>query len=254
MRFYTITCRWLKRLGLALAFAFLVATHQLDAASVPPSPSQPAGLEMPEVRVAQIRRVLFLGNSITLHGPKADIGWTGNWGMAASSEDKDYVHLVHAGLTRQISTAPEMRVRNIADFERNFATYDVKTQLKEVLAFDPDLVVLAIGENVPGLGSDKARGEFKEAVMRLVNALVEKRHPRIVVRSSFWADAAKDAVLREACDAVKGRWVDAGQIGKDPSNAARSERSFKHDGVAGHPGDKGMQALADAILKACLHE
>lgn len=254
MRSFAITSRLLNRLGLVLVFALLVGTHRLDAASVPPSPSQPAGLSLPEVKLAQIRRVLFLGNSITLHGPKADIGWTGNWGMAASSEDKDYVHLVKAGLTQQLGVIPEIRVRNIADFERNYSTYDVKTQLKEVLAFEPDLVVLAIGENVPGLGSDKARVEFKEAVLRLVNALVEKRHPRIVVRSSFWADPAKDTVLREACDAVKGRWVDAGPIGKDPSNAARSERSFKHDGVAGHPGDKGMKALAELILKASLRE
>jgi alpha-galactosidase len=34
-------------------------------------------------------KVLFLGNSITKHGPKADIDWKGNWGMAASAEAND---------------------------------------------------------------------------------------------------------------------------------------------------------------------
>ncbi len=43
-------------------------------------------------------RILFLGNSLTLHGPKPEIQWTGNWGMAASAQDKDYVHLLTAAI------------------------------------------------------------------------------------------------------------------------------------------------------------
>lgn len=38
------------------------------------------------------KRVIFVGNSITLHGVKADIGWNNEWGMAASTEKNDYVH------------------------------------------------------------------------------------------------------------------------------------------------------------------
>jgi hypothetical protein len=59
-------------------------------------------------------------------------------------------------------------------------------------------------------------------------------------------------MLREASKEADAIFVDAGVLGREPANAARSERDFKHDGVAGHPGDKGMKALADAIVEAVL--
>jgi len=205
-----------------------------------------------EAKASAIRRILFLGNSITLHGPNAEIGWTGNWGMAASAEDKDYVHLVGRALARQTGSAPSVEVRNIADFERNYATYDVDGQLKEVFAFDADLVVLAVGENVPALDSPEAKQKLKSGVLSLLRCALAKRHPLVVVRSCFWPDATKDDILREACAEAGGVFVDAGPIGRDAANAARSERSFAHEGVGGHPGDRGMQALADAIVAAVL--
>ena len=206
----------------------------------------------PEVKASAIRKILFLGNSITLHGPNADIGWPGNWGMAASTEEKDYVHLVTGALAKHTGSTPEIRVRNIADFERNYATYDVDAEMKELFAFDPDLVVLAIGENVPGLGSEEAKAQFKAGVLKILKGTLARRRPLVVVRSCFWADAAKDQMLREACQEASGIFVDAGPLGKDESNFARSERAIKHGGVAGHPGDKGMQALADAVIQAIL--
>ena len=150
----------------------------------------------PEVKPASVRKIRFLGNSITLHGPKADIGWTGNWGMAASAEDKDYVHLVTSALARQTGVAPQITVRNIADFERNYATHGVDAQLNDAFDFDPDLVVLAIGENVPALDSEVAKAKFKAGVMSILRCALAKRHPLVVVRSCFWTDAAKDQVLR----------------------------------------------------------
>ena len=172
--------------------------------------------------------------------------------MAASSEDKDYVHLVTSALAQRLGARPEIMVRNIADFERNYATYDVDLHMKDLFAFDPDLVVLAIGENVPALGSDNAKAQFKAGVMSILRCALAKRHPLVVVRSCFWADTAKDQVLRQACQEAGGLFVDAGPLGREAANAARRERSFKHDGVAGHPGDKGMKALADAIVRAVL--
>ena len=38
-------------------------------------------------------KILFIGNSITRHEPKPEIGWPYDWGMAASCLKNDYVHV-----------------------------------------------------------------------------------------------------------------------------------------------------------------
>src|SRR5690349_11353436 len=82
-------------------------------------------------------RVLFLGNSITRHGPAPDLGWNDDWGMAASALEKDYVHRVAAGLAGRTGKKPEIKFANIADFERGLATYDLDAKLKGEVDWKP---------------------------------------------------------------------------------------------------------------------
>lgn len=209
-----------------------------------------SAIEPQSASASRFQKVLFLGNSITLHGPSAKVAWTGNWGMAASAADKDYVHLVTRGLTPASGPAPATLVKNIATFERQYAHFNVKDNLKDALDFQADLFILAIGENVPTLAAEKDRTQFAASVGELLKTLRADRQPTIVVRSCFWPNPAKDNALHEACAEVKGTFVDISSLSKDPSTYARSEREFPHAGVANHPGDRGMQAIAQAILKA----
>jgi len=195
------------------------------------------------------RKILFFGNSITLHGPAPKIGWTGNWGMAASAPENDYVHLITKP-SPSVGRAPEIMVRNIALFERNYATFDVEKQLQDAFDFGADLVIVAIGENVPKLDSDEAKTQFAAGMGKLMHGLKAKQPRTIVVRSCFWPNREKDEILKKSCQEVGGIFVDIGGLSQDPSNYARSEREFENKGVGNHPGDKGMQAIADAILKA----
>ncbi len=195
-------------------------------------------------------RLLFIGNSITLHGPAPKIGWTGKWGMAASEAEKDYVYRVVAAVAKRHGKAPEFRVANVADFERAYEHFDLAAKLKEPLALQPDVVVVAIGENVPALKTDEAKTKFRESMTQLLTLLKGSGPRALFVRSCFWADAAKDAAMKEACTAVGGVFIDIGTLGKDERNYARSERKIDHEGVARHPGDEGMNAIADAIVRA----
>ncbi len=73
MRFASFLSRIIT--GLLLLFPF-AATRADDTPLAPSIIGRlPAG------------KVLFLGNSVTFHSPKPDIGRTGNWGMAVSAED-----------------------------------------------------------------------------------------------------------------------------------------------------------------------
>ena len=225
-----------------LAALFLIPLAALRA--VEPAPSAPMIGSLPAAKV------LFLGNSITLHGPKPDIGWTGNWGMAASAEEKDYVHLLAGDIAKAAGAPPRTMVRNIADFERGYDAFDVAAGLREALEFRADIVVLAIGENVPEPATEEARTKFAAAFARLLAGLKQDARATIFVRSSFWPHAAKDEIMRAASAAAGATFVDIAALGRDGSNAASAERKIEHAGVAGHPGDKGMRLIADAIFVA----
>jgi len=123
-------------------------------------------------------------------------------------------------------------------------------RLKDASEFRADLVIVAIGENVPALKSDEEKSQFKNGLMNVLNGLTVDNHPTVVVRSCFWPNQAKDQILKQVCQEVGGIFVDISSLSKDESNYARSERQIAHARVAAHPGDKGMQAIANAILGA----
>lgn len=200
----------------------------------------------------KVNKVLFLGNSITLHGPAPDIGWNGNWGMAASSQDKDFVHLLIARINKEAGGKVQVKIRNIADFERRLTEFNIEQDLKEELAFAADVIILAIGENSATPKSDQDRERMSQALNNLLAQLKKEGQPKIFVRSQFWPDAEKDKLLKRACEDAGAVWVELEQLGADPVNSARSERKIDHDGVAGHPGDRGMTAIADKIWAALI--
>jgi len=196
----------------------------------------------------KVDRALFLGNSITMHPPVPDEDWPGDCGMAASAPDKDYVHLLLARFAEAAGgRTPDAIVENIADFERHHDTFDIPTAFTKHIDFRPDVVILAIGENVPSLTTDEAKMTFRDAVVELLIALKSSGSPEIIVRSCFWPAPDRDEMLRRACTKVGGTFVEIGQLGTDKSNFASAERMFKNVDVGNHPGDKGMAAIAETI-------
>ena len=190
-------------------------------------------------------KVLVYGNSIALHGPKSNIGWTNNWGMAASAAEKDFAHLVVSGLEAKLGRKADYRIRNIAALERNFTT-NIATvaEIAADVEWSPDYVVVAIGENVGGLGEADAPAYCK-FLAEIARPFAE-RGALIVMRSPFWRNAVKSKCTEKAAAEVGAACVDAGSLGSSDKNKAKG--LFWHSGVANHPGDLGMRRIADLIL------
>lgn len=229
----------------------LAPAGQAESRAPASAPSSPATRPLASADTAPVQRVLILGNSITRHPPKPSIGWTNDWGMAASSADRDYAHLFLNALAARTGHTPDARIRNIAEFEQHWQTYPISDKLKDDIAFGADLVVVAIGENVPSLPDPQTQAQFAERLGQLLAAVKHRPQTTLLVRSSFWPNHIKDEILKRACTAAGGIFVDISPIGRDETSHARSERHFDHAGVAAHPGDKGMQAIAAALLSAC---
>lgn len=190
-------------------------------------------------------RVLIYGNSIALHAPKADIGWTNCWGMAASAAEKDFAHLVVAGLEKRLDKRADFRIRNLAVLERNFTTNVASVvEIAADVAWNPDYVVIAIGENAPNIDTSNAVA-YRKFLADIARPFVEGG-AKVVLRSPFWMNAEKAECTANAAAEVGAVYVDAGPLGFKEKNKAIG--LFSHGGVANHPGDLGMKCLADLII------
>lgn len=185
------------------------------------------------------KRILVVGNSITRHGPKADIGWDHDWGMAASALEKDYVHRLFAMLTENGQDV-YMRIRQAAYWERNYLKQDVLSNFEEEKTFQADIVIYRLGENV--LEEDKPY--FKEALEKFI-AYVCPKTGKTLFTTCFWKNPIVDKAIEEVAKERKEVCIDC-NFSVEEKNMALGQ--FEHGGVAMHPSDAGMEEIAKAIF------
>ena len=189
-------------------------------------------------------RILFAGNSITLHGYRPEIGWHGCWGMAASAVEKDYVHLT-MNYVKAVDPDAAFCICQVSDWERQFTHgADVLDQYACARAFEPDILILRMVENCPK--KDYEYPLFLDQLGLLADYLDKKGDAKVIVTTGFWKHPADEA-LRGWAAAHQAPLCDLGELGE--RDEMKAIGLFEHKGVANHPGDKGMQAIADAIWK-----
>ncbi|MBE6613422.1 MAG: SGNH/GDSL hydrolase family protein [Ruminococcaceae bacterium] len=196
-----------------------------------------------------VMRVLFVGNSITRHGPAPQIGWHGDWGMAASCREKDWVHLTVAKLEEKFGEI-DYCIAQGAAWERAYETDDAVLDAHYAAAreFAADLVLIRIGENIR-LHDDAPIQPHYEHMVRY---FASNPAAMVVTSGCFWRMDALDVPFRQA--ASDCGWRFASMEGVESIPGAMAIGLFEHDGVARHPSDLGMELIAARIWDAILAE
>ncbi len=193
-----------------------------------------------------------IGNSITVHAPN-EVWWNGI-GMAASAEDRDYVHLAAEQLTGiygKTAVHPLYCYAWETAEDRGGKLAMLDAYLDEQL----QLVTIQLGENVEDL---TCFGQDFEALIRYVQGKAPQA--RILVIGDFWSNGDRDRMKQEAAEKTGAGFVSLEEIRDDPEYQAGigavvydpegNPHTVENADVAGHPGDRGMQYIADRLIEA----
>lgn len=187
------------------------------------------------------KKVLFVGNSITRHGKLPGIGWNNDFGMAASSIDNDYVHI----LIKKINEKYPDSVFCICQASQWETDYNINDKIifKYEIAreFKADIIIMRIIENCK---CDKFNHNlFYKKYSDFIDYLNPK-DAKIILTSGFWKHTG-DIDIENVAKDNNYDFIYLGDLGEDDSMKAIG--LFEHSGVAAHPNDNGMLEIANRI-------
>lgn len=191
-------------------------------------------------------KVLFIGNSITKHAPKADIGWEGDWGMAASCRENDYVHQVLKGLRKTYGPV-SCCIAQCAEWERRYAEGDAPLleYYQPARDFAADLIIVRIGENINR--DAHARLSCKPYYDRMIRFFAVNPQARVLVTDNFWRIESLDRVF---CEVAQERgYMFCTLAGLEEDRRTMALGQFEHEGVCRHPSDFGMRRIAERVME-----
>ncbi len=182
-------------------------------------------------------KLVTIGNSITLHPPDAPLSWSGNWGMAASAQARDYAHVTAAAMNLPVTPITVAAVEVIPN--------DLSTYLPVIAGAginSTTIVVLEMGDDVP----NSEVTEFTATYGKILNAVSARL--RLVCLSTFWERPWVDAIIKPACESNGGFYVYIGDIDTDSNNPDYKVKVFSNPAVNVHPHDWGMAQISARII------
>ena len=151
--------------------------------------------------------VLFVGNSMTLHGAKPEIGWYNDCGMAASELKNDYVHQTVRMLESEIGEL-NFGIASISSWEIEFWNENLlKERYASAVKFDPDILIVRAGENSAGKKEQIEQFGYEEYFDKMVKFFITKNTKIVVVTDLFWGWDKIDNAIKQVVKKNNYRFV-----------------------------------------------
>lgn len=192
-------------------------------------------------------KVLFIGNSITRHEPKPEIGWDYDWGMAASSKEKDYVHVAVKLIEEKIGKI-DYCVANCGEWEMNYFDDKLLQEWKIARDFNADIVVIRLGENIWNARANFETYPLIPYFKKMVEYFTPNPTAKVIITGLFWSNDEIENDIKSVATDLQVTFVPLNDLGSSDENMALGK--FWHNGVAIHPGDLGMAKIAERIVSA----
>ena len=196
------------------------------------------------------------GNSVTYGEVTEDIWW-GDWGMAASSKENDYVHLISNELEQTLFRPVVTEVYSLKSWELASDRTSVLEELNETLDESTDLVTIQSGENITQYQETLEIDYFD------LLSFVRKKAPNaqvLMLGELLWPSENIETAKQTACEACEVTFVDMTQflndydafykssLGTEIVGADGSLHVIEDEEVAAHPNDEGMECIAIQVL------
>lgn len=190
-------------------------------------------------------KVLFIGNSITRHEPKPEIGWDYDWGMAASSKEKDYVHVAVKLIEEKIGKI-DYCVANCGEWEMNYFDDKLLQEWKIARDFNADIVVIRLGENIWNARANFETYPLIPYFKKMVEYFTPNPTAKVIITGLFWSNDEIENDIKSVATDLQVTFLPLNDLGSSDENMALGK--FWHNGVAIHPGDLGMAKIAERIV------
>lgn len=198
-----------------------------------------------------------LGNSITCNDIDDEGLWWGNWGMAASNEDNDYIHIVSKWLGAQSVKPVTTTVLDLKKWELASDRNTIQKDYEEYFNEYTDLVTIQTGENIT---------EYMETLGMDYDSLVKmirEKAPNaqiLMLGEVLWPSVDIESAKHAACDAYGVTFIDMTEflngyesfyksaIGAEVAGTDGESHTITNEVVAAHPNDEGMACIAQQVI------